>query len=129
MKIFKSATYLIFFVLIIQSGFFYSILWHFVPWGNDSDEGLFFLAFYIIDIPLLAIIAFIKRLILKGQNQYLRNSFFIYTFLIALPALDTYGSQISVGLGTTICAIVCICIVIELIKYRKQIFYPDMISK
>jgi hypothetical protein len=125
MKIFKSAfIYLIFIGLTLQAGYLYSILWDFVPWGSSSRDGLFFLFFYIAVLPLLIITSIVKWFLFKKQQSlFLKGSFFLYSTLVGLPAIDTYGSQISLGIGVTICTIVCICIVIEVIKYRKQIFY------
>lgn len=122
MKLFKLYfVYALFFSLIICSGYLFSLRWNFVPWGSGSNDGLFFLFYYIAVLPLLIITSIAKRILLKKyQNSFLKNSFFFYTATITLPAIDTYGSQTSLALGTCFCIMVSISILVEWHKLRTQ---------
>lgn len=123
MKYFKiSFTYLIFIVIVLQARYLYSLRCDFLPWGSSLRDGLFFLAFYFIILPLLIVVAIIKGYLLRhNENSFIKYSFFLYLFLIGLPAIDTFGSQIALGFGVSICIIICACIFIEIIKYKNQI--------
>lgn len=110
--------YLVFISLIIYSGYLYSIRWNFAPWGSSNNDGLFFLFYYILVLPMLLITSILKRIFLKHQKDiYLKYSFYIYTLVISLPSLDTYGSQISLGFGVTLSMLITTLITIELCKY------------
>lgn len=114
--------YIVFITLVIESAYLYSIRWNLVPWGSSQRDGLFFLAFYTIVLPLLILAAIIKRYFLRHRGSiFIRYSFFVYLLLIGLPAIDTFGSQIALGLGVSICLIICGCIFVEIIKYKNQI--------
>jgi hypothetical protein len=114
-------TYLVFVSLVLYSGYLYSLRLDYVPWGSRHNDGLFFLAYYIIILPLLIIAAIIKRIFLKDSpHPFIKNSFFLYLLIISLPALDTHGSQISLALGVIACALVCVCILAEIAIYGVQ---------
>ena len=123
MKFFKIYfIYLAFLSLVIYSGYLYSLRWDYLSWGASNRDGLFFIAYYVIIMPLMIITAIIKRLMLKTiSNAFGKNNFFLYLLLISLPALDTHGSQISLGFGVVICIIICICILLEIAKYKIKI--------
>ena len=112
--------YLIFLTLILQSFYLYSIRWNFVPWGSSIHDGLFFLFFYFIVLPAIIVIAILKRSLFKSKSAsfFKRNSFFIYTLLIALPSIDAYGSQLALGIGSSACLIACVCILIEFFTWQ-----------
>ena len=106
--------FLIFLILVGLSGYLYSVRSDLVFWGSSKRDGLFFLFFPIIVLPLMLITAFAKRfLIAKFQRGYLKNSFFLYFILIGLPALDTHGSQASLAAGMSICLLVFITVILE----------------
>jgi len=113
-------SYIVFIVLVIESGYLYSIRWDFVPWGSSLRDGLFFLAFYTIIIPLLVATAVFKRSLMRNSNQsFIRNSFFVYSLAIILPSIDTSGSQASLGLGVIVSGIISVCTLLEFFKLYK----------
>jgi hypothetical protein len=88
-----------------------------VPWGSSKRDGLFFLAYYLIIIPLMLIVAILKRYRFKNKTSaVLRNSFFLYIIVISLPSLDTYGSQIALGFGVILCMIISLLVLFEMYK-------------
>lgn len=107
--------FIVFFTLVIYSAYLYSLRFDYLPWGSSKRDGLFFLAYYLIILPLMIIVAILKRYILKNRaSVFLRNSFFLYLLVISLPSFDTFGSQIALGFGVTLCVIVAIVILVEM---------------
>lgn len=69
----------------------------------------------------MLIVAFFKRHILKNKASFfLRNSFYFYLLAISLPSLDTYGSQIALGFGVTLCSIILILVLTEVYKIKTN---------
>ncbi|KHD90225.1 hypothetical protein AH06_00395 [candidate division TM6 bacterium Zodletone_IIa] len=113
--------YLVFLGLIIFSAWLYSLRWDFVPWGSHNNDGLFFLYYYIAVIPAMLLTAILKRLILKQETTaYRKNSFFLYLFLISIPALDTHGSQVALAFGFFICVV---CLISTLYEITSSKFF------
>lgn len=113
---------LIFLCLTIYSGYLYSLRLDYLPWGDSNRDGLFFLAYYLIMLPSMIVIAFLKRLLFKDKATGLqRNSFFFYILFISLPAVDTHGSQISLGLGFVFCLFVSILVLLELYNLKSKV--------
>jgi hypothetical protein len=113
--------YFFFFVLAGESGYLYSIRWNWVSWGSSQREGLFFLAFYTVILPLLIAISVIKCYLLRhAKTTFIKYSFFAYLAMVGLPAIDTFGSQKTLALGTSASLIICVCALGEFVKYRKQ---------
>lgn len=114
------ATYIVFFALVIESGYLYSIRWDYVSWGSSRRDGLFFLSFYIITIPLLVAVAILKRSFFRNSEKpFMKVSFFAYALAVGLPSIDTSGSQISLGLGVIICIGISICVLLEFVAQSK----------
>lgn len=111
------AVFAIFLSLVIYAAYLYSLRFDYLPWGSSKRDGLFFLAYYLIILPCMLVVAFVKNLILRGKSTFvLKNSFFFYLFMIALPSLDTHGSQFSLGLGITFCLITSVLILFEIMQ-------------
>jgi hypothetical protein len=112
--------FLIFFTLITYSGYLYSLRWNFFNPVAGLRDGLFFLAFYIIILPLLLLVSSLKTFYFKSvSNSFLKFSFFLYTLLIAFPSVDTTGSQMSLGIGTIFSFLCGLWIVAEFYKIVK----------
>lgn len=118
MKLIKSyLIFITFLALVVYSAYLYSLRFDYVPWGSSKRDGLFFLAYYLIIIPLMLIVAILKRYRFKNKTSaVLRNSFFLYIIVISLPSLDTYGSQIALGFGVILCMIISLLVLFEMYK-------------
>jgi hypothetical protein len=104
----------LYFSLVVYSGYLYSLRWDFLHPGANLRDGLFFLAFYIIILPLLIVTSILKIYFFKPiLNNYLKFSFVLYSLLITLPAIDTTGSQTSLAMGTIFCLLTSLCILVE----------------
>lgn len=114
--------FITFLSLVIYSGYLYSLRFDYLPWGSSKNDGLFFLAYYLIILPVMFILAILKRYRLKNKTStFLRNSFFLYLLVVSLPSLDIYGSQIALGFGVTLCTIVAIIVLFEMYRLNTKI--------
>lgn len=103
-----------FLILVLYAGYLYSLRWDFLPWGSSRRDGLFFLGFYFIVLPLMLMVSFLKRFwAVYNNNWFKSHNFFIYVVLIALPSVETYGSQISLAIGVIISFTVAVLIIFE----------------
>jgi hypothetical protein len=92
--------YVFYLGLVIYCGYLYSLRIDNVPWGSSKRDGLFFISFYIILLPLLIMISTLNYyLSTKNLKLYFKKKLFYYTILIALPAIDTKGHQLSLTIG------------------------------
>lgn len=109
--------FITFLALVVYSAYLYSLRFDYVPWGSSKRDGLFFLTYYLIIIPLMLIVAILKRYRFRNKTSaVLRNSFFLYIIVISLPSLDTYGSQIALGFGVILCMIISLLVLFEMYK-------------
>jgi hypothetical protein len=117
-KYFLIVLYLLFAMFIVFAGYLYSLRCNFVSWGSSLHDGLFFLAFYIFILPALLIIGIAKNYLAKRVVVSIKsNNFFYCTMLVALPALDLHGTQVSLLAG---CIVSLICFVyIMIIGFRE----------
>lgn len=115
-KIKACVVHLIFLFLVYYSGYLYSLRSDYVPWGNSLNDGLFFIAFYIIILPLQIIASVAKWLLFKrDSNNFKKYIFFFYVLLISIPALDFEGSQKSLAFGIGISCIIFLSALIEFV--------------
>ncbi len=107
MKITKlDFTFFTFLCLLIYAFYLYSLRLDYLPWGSRQRDGLFFLSFYLFILPSLLINAALKKFFLKKTGSLIyQNSFFMHIALICIPALDIYGSQLSLLIGVIFCLI------------------------
>lgn len=110
--------YILFLVLVVYTGYLYSLRFELVPWGSARRDGLFFLVFYFCILPALVIISGIKRYVYKTYNSFLKNSFFLYSILITIPAIDTYARQLSLAFSFFISCTIVIMLLYELFVLR-----------
>lgn len=118
--------FLLYFSFIFLSAYIfylYSQKSELVFWGNKSRDGLYFLVFFYLLLPLLLLLSILK-IVLYKVNNYIRFSFLFYTLLVALPATVSIKSQISLSIGMLFCVIACILIIVEYIAIiHNRVFY------
>ena len=106
-KIKKILIFVAFGLLISYTFYLYSLRSDYVSWGSGLRDGLYFLVFFIIVLPLMILLSVLK-LFIKEQNILLRTSYFFYTFLITIPAIGDAYSQSKLIWGMSICLIVLV---------------------
>ena len=103
---------LVFEILVLYSFYLYSLRCDFVFWGSSLRDGLYFLEFFILIVPVMVILSVLK-VFLKLANTFFRFNYFLYTLLIAIPGIGDAYSQTSLMAGMTICIVVFFLNIVE----------------
>ena len=103
-----NSCYAIYEILTLFAFYLYSLRSNFLPWGSHANDGLYFLAYFIIVLPAMLGVSLSKALLSKG-NFAKRYSYFAYTILISMPAIVSLKAQLSITIGVT--ASLCVALI------------------
>ncbi len=90
--------YICFVLLSAYTFYLYALKSDYTPWGNSLRDGLYFLALFIIILPLMVLMSIFKILLWK-INSFIRFSFLFYALLTVLPSAISIKIPISLGIG------------------------------
>jgi hypothetical protein len=108
-----TSTVLGFEALVTCYFYLYSLRCDSVPWGSHHNDGLYFLMYYLIVLPAMIILSIVK-VFEKERQLFFRLNYFLYAFLISLPAIISLRTQFMLNTGMIISAIIAIVNIFEL---------------
>jgi hypothetical protein len=112
----KLNTFLLFGALIAYTFHLYSLRSDLVPWGSSRNDGLYFLVYYFVVLPLMLLVSFLKSKFYTLDDFYKKINFFIYAIIVSIPAIVSLRLQLFLNLGMLVCVLVLAAVVYEFIK-------------